>query len=265
MPHEPFPADLSGRRFRLILEQGLGEHLFFLRYAPMLTVRGARIACEIDDKLTAILKDHPALGRTVAHDEATPDHEPILIGDLPFLLGDGNAPAALALVAIPELQASLKAQLASFGPGPYVALTWRAGIQDGKSLSKIVPLDALATALPDNATLISIQRQPANGEIEALAQQIGRPVHDLSHINDDLEAMLALLSLVDDYVGVSNTNMHLRAGLGLPARVLVPHPPEFRWLAAGDRSPWFPDFQIYRADRNGWQNAMMRLAADLAR
>jgi hypothetical protein len=89
-------------------------------------------------------------------------------------------------------------------------------------------------------------------------------VHDLSATNDDLERMLALLAVLDEYVGVSNTNMHLRAGIGLTARVLVPHPPEFRWMAAGDRSPWFPGFGVYRqrVDRD-WTEALARLAADL--
>jgi tetratricopeptide (TPR) repeat protein len=265
IPDSSLPHDLSGRAFRLVLEQGLGEHLFFLRYAPSLIARGAQVACEIDDKLAAILKDQPALGRTVKRDEPTHDHEPVLIGDLPFLIGSDTVPASLSLQAKPALQTNLRKQLVSFGPGPYIALTWRAGIQDGKSLSKIMPLDALAPALQGKAALISIQRQPALGETEALAQQIGCPVHDLSPINDDLDTMLALLSVVDDYIGVSNTNMHLRAALGLPARVLVPHPPEFRWLAGGDKSPWFPDFTLYRAERDGWRDAIDRLSSDLAR
>ena len=58
--------------------------------------------------------------------------------------------------------------------------------------------------------------------------------------------MAAVLSLIDEYVGVSNTNMHIRAGLGKTARVLVPFPPEFRWMNAGSESPWFPGFRIYR-------------------
>jgi tetratricopeptide (TPR) repeat protein len=267
IPSEPLSPDLSRRRFRLVLEQGLGEHLFFLRYAPSLMERGAKIVCEVDVKLTKILKDHPSLGQTVARDEPTPDYKPTLIGDLPFLVGGGEAPASLPLVADTERKAAMQRVLGSLGTPPYIALTWRAGIQDGKSLSKIVPLDALAKALrlSGDGTLVSVQRQPLADEITALARQIGRPVHDLSQTNDDLEAMLALLSLVDDYIGVSNTNMHLRAGLGLPARVLVPHPSEFRWLARGDRSPWFPEFSLYRANRNGWQTAMERLSADLAR
>ena len=58
--------------------------------------------------------------------------------------------------------------------------------------------------------------------------------------------MAAVLSLIDEYVGVSNTNMHIRAGLGKTARVLVPFPPEFRWMHAGSQSPWFAGCQLYR-------------------
>ena len=36
-----------------------------------------------------------------------------------------------------------------------------------------------------------------------------------------LAAALAVLSVLDDYVAVSNTNVHLRDALGKPARVLV--------------------------------------------
>jgi hypothetical protein len=89
-------------------------------------------------------------------------------------------------------------------------------------------------------------------------------VHDLSALNEDLEAMLALLALVDEYVGVSNTNMHLRAGVGRTARVLVPQPPEWRWMAVGEASPWFPGFRVYRQHVDGeWRDALARLSRDL--
>ena len=263
-PTERLPTDLSGRQFRLTLEQGLGEHLFFLRYAAALTARGAEIAVETDPKLTPLLKG-VSLGHLIGRDNPTPDFEPLLIGDLPFAVNANEAPPPLTLTPDPALRAEMEKCLAAFGPAPYVALTWRAGIHDGKSLSKTIPSLALAEAIAKvPGTLISIQRQPMAGETAELARLIGRPLHDLSALNDDLARMLAALSLFDDYIGVSNTNMHLRAGLRLPARVLLPHPPEFRWMADGERSPWFPEFQIYRAESSGWNAAMAKLKADLA-
>jgi len=84
-------------------------------------------------------------------------------------------------------------------------------------------------------------------------------------LNEDLEEMLALLTALDDYLGVSNTNMHLRAGIGRTARVLVPWPAEWRWMAAGHASPWYPGFRVYRQQPDGdWNEALTRLRGDLA-
>ncbi len=76
--------------------------------------------------------------------------------------------------------------------------------------------------------------------------------------------LLAVLSLVDEYVSVSNTNIHLLAGIGRSARVLVPFPPEWRWLRREDRSPWFPDFPVYRQPvSRDWSAPLAALRQDL--
>ena len=90
-----------------------------------------------------------------------------------------------------------------------------------------------------------------------------RPMLDLSDLNDDLPAMLAVLACLDDYAGVSNTNVHLRAGLGLGGRILLPAR-EFRWMSQGDESPWFPGWKIYRKqEQEGWAPPMEALTHDL--
>jgi hypothetical protein len=178
----------------------------------------------------------------------------------------------LRIPALPDATARMRLRLRELGAPPYLGITWRAGTagrdQRGADwgLSKEVPLQPLgATLRPVNGTLIALQRQPAAGEIDALAAACGRPVADLTALNESLEDMLALLELLDDYVGVSNTNMHLRAAAGRNARVLVPSPAEWRWMNRGDHSPWFPQFRIYRQSLDGdWTPALTQLARDLA-
>ncbi len=93
---------------------------------------------------------------------------------------------------------------------------------------------------------------------------LGRAVLDLTALNSDLEAMLALVGALDDYVTVSNTNVHLRAAVGRQSRVVVPNPPEFRWMARGAECPWFPGTTVYRQDVAGdWARALDQLGADL--
>ena len=116
-----------------------------------------------------------------------------------------------------------------------------------------------------NATLIVLQRGAREGETGRLAQTCGRQVHDLAAWNEDLDDAAALLAALDDYVGVSNTNMHLVAGIGRTARVLLHYPPEWRWLARAGEAVFFPGFGLYPQERNGsWAAALERLRAELA-
>jgi hypothetical protein len=192
------------------------------------------------------------------------------VGDLPLLLGMDDVSKIsppLALSTLPQRLEALRERLTALGSPPYLGVTWRAGIKDRRKLYKETPLPRLAKTLRGlPGTVLILQRHPQPGEVEAFSQALGREAHDLSALNEDLEDMLALLSVVDEYVGVSNTNMHLRAGVGRTARVLVPHPPEWRWMAEGEESPWFKGFAVYRqgVDR-GWEAAFGRLAQDLLR
>ena len=177
----------------------------------------------------------------------------------------GDIPPSIELSVLPERLAEMRARLSGLGPPPYIGVTWRAGPQGREGLTKIAPLERLAAALqPIGGTVVAVQRMPTAGEIEAFARVLGRAVHDLTALNDDLEGMLALVDLLDDYVCVCNTNFHLRAVRGRVGRVLVPNPPEFRWMASGGESPWFPGTPVYRqtADHD-WDSALATLKRDL--
>jgi hypothetical protein len=147
--------------------------------------------------------------------------------------------------------------------GP-VSSRWEASSR-GAFFKRIAP-ELLGSALRGvPGTVAIVQRAAAAHDIEAFARALGRPAPDLTVRDDGLEDLLALMGLVDEYVGVSNTNMHLRAAAGRAARVLVPLPPEWRLGAAGDESAWFPGFRIYReAPATGWGGALAQLTADLA-
>jgi hypothetical protein len=196
----------------------------------------------------------------------------LLAGDLPLLLGMAEIPPAIPLAPDAARIGAMRQRLAACGPPPYVGVTWRAGIAEPSAphlppaLAKRIALTQLAPALrTTRATLLSLQRQPQSAETVEFAKLLQRPLHDFSATNQDLEEMLALLALLDDYVAVSNTNIHLLASVGGRARVLVPCPPDWRWMASGEQSPWFPGFTVYRQNGDGdWSTAMQELQGDLA-
>ena len=263
-------TNLKGQDVFVHGEQGLGDELFFLRFLPWLKSAGAgKITFLPGAKLAPILHDSPFIDHLASPGEnPAPKDIVASLGDIPrlFCAKESNQiPPPFKLAVCLEQLEAMRQQLAIVGPPPYVGVTWRAGVKKRNSLHKEIPLDPLAKILVrTTATVLILQRLPDPGEIEAFQAALGRPVHNLSALNEDLEQMLALLSLIDEYVGVSNTNMHLRAGAGKTARVLVTSPPEWRWMAEGKESPWFPGFTVYRQGCDGsWDNAFADLLTDL--
>ncbi|MFB3151304.1 MAG: hypothetical protein ACE10M_12145, partial [Alphaproteobacteria bacterium] len=179
-----------------------------------------------------------------------------------------DIPPSIRLVPEPEREARLRDRLAAYGAPPYIGVTWRAGVKNEPgAVFKLAPLGEFAKALgTTEGTVLVLQRHPEAGEIEELGHGLGRAAYDLTALNDDLEDMLALLALLDEYVTVSNTNVHLSAGAGGTCRVLVPNPAEYRWMAEGDESPWFPGSKVYRQGVDGdWGTAFRTLTEDLGR
>ena len=269
---EPLPEDLHGKRVLLLKDQGLGDEIFFLRFAPQLKERGAAITYVADPRIASMVADLPFVDRVIGEGEEPDETDFTLsVGDLPLALGMKSAadiPPAYPLPVAPERAAKMEARLKRLGPAPYVGVTWRAGIPNkADAVFKLAPLNEIAKALrPVNATVLVLQRHPQAGEIDALTHGLGRKVHDLAALNDELEDMLALLALLDEYITVSNTNVHLRAGAGRTSRVLVPDPPDWRWMVKGDESPWFPGSAVYRQGRDGdWGAAFGALDRDLTR
>jgi tetratricopeptide (TPR) repeat protein len=269
-----FP-DCSGKRVLLLPDQGFGDHLFFLRFVPALRERAAHVAFACPEKLFELLEVNPPVDELRPVEAGAEEFDFSLpIGDLPRLLEARNTPPPIPISIAPERAARMRERLGRLGPPPYVGVTWRAGArkenrsefaaQGEDPLQKEIDLGALASAVRGwRGSVLVLQRLPLEGELAAFGKALGRGCSDVSAVNDDLADMAELLHVMDEYVGVSNTNMHIRAGVGKPARVLIPFPPEFRWMNSGNETPWFPGFRLYRQSPGGdWERALKAIADD---
>jgi Flp pilus assembly protein TadD len=269
--------DYGGKRVLLLPDQGIGDHLFFLRFVPALRERAAHVAFACPEKLFELLKVTPPVDELRPVKEGADGFDFSLpIGDLPRLLDAQDTPPPVAIAVQTERAGQWRERLALLGPPPYVGVTWRAGAQREHQsefaargedpLQKEIDLAALAAAVrPWRGSVLILQRLPLEGEVAAFGRAFGRACLDLSAVNDHLADMAALLCVVDEYVGVSNTNMHIRAGVGKLARVVIPFPAEFRWMNAGGESPWFPGFKLYRqSPARDWQPATSSLRSDIS-
>lgn len=260
---------------RVHYDQGLGDELFFLRFAQKLASQGVKIRYVTHPKLFPLLQGRADIAELKRAEPGEIEPHDVLVGELPFVAGMSSMsdiPPPLALPVDAGKAGALREQLEAFGPPPYLGVTWQGGVPkergskgNGRALHKEVTpalLGELARDWP--GTVIVLQRLPKAEDVAGFSGALARPFLDWSRLNDELSDVLAGLSLLDEYVGVSNTNMHLLAGIGKTARVLAPYPAEWRWMAAGKESPWFPGFKIYRQSLDKvWRSALAELATDL--
>ena len=267
------PQHPQGSHVLLLGEQGLGDELLFLRFAHALKARGMRLTYRGSLRLKPLFADQDLFAKWFdpqAEVDTSTFDSVLSIGNLPYVLGMASAseiPPPLKLKAAPEMLKRMSERLSKCAANHFIGVTWRAGTeQSERLLYKEAPLQSLGELLKDlPGSIVVLQRHPKAGEIEQLTHYAGREVYDFSEANENLEEMLALLSLIHEYIGVSNTNMHLMAGLGRTARVMIPYPAEWRWMEGDNQSPWFPGFQVYRQEMaGGWGRAMAKLSRELS-
>lgn len=265
----PDAVAVGGTQLLLVGEQGLGDEIFFLRFAPALRALGARLSYVGEPRLRPLLQRTGLFEEVFAFGEPLPPGRTrLLSGDLPLLSPEHPLPPSLAIPPDREKLDAMRRRLERVGPRPWIGASWRAGTAHdvaAHALRKTAPIASLFAALPRDGTVLSLQREGSFDELESASRALGRPIYDFSAVNADLDDALALVALLDRHVGVSNTNTHLAAAAGATADVLVPFPPEWRWGIKGD-SPWFPGFRVYRQLPDGdWSRAFAALAGSRPR
>ncbi|MEO5372659.1 MAG: tetratricopeptide repeat protein [Alphaproteobacteria bacterium] len=253
---ERLPSDLTGETLVLDTHLDFYGALFALRFLKAAKTRGATLILRSQPNTMTLLERVPGVDRVVASDEVI-DGRPVKFFSLPWLLDLVDPQPNVVIAPRPDRVEEVRSRLAGTGDAPIVAVAWQsfAPSQIGR---RLVPLEALAEALrPLDMRVAVIQRQPAPGSLARFASVLGRPVLDLTGLNDDPEGMLATLSLVDHMVAIAGGSVDLRAASGLGGCVLVDAAANYRWMAQGDRSPWFPDMTVHRQAVDGsWTDAL---------
>ena len=81
-------ADLGGRTILIVAEQGLGDTIQFIRYAPLVARRGGRVVVICARMLSRILATCPGVDQVIIEGDPLPEfacHAPVM--SLPAILG----------------------------------------------------------------------------------------------------------------------------------------------------------------------------------
>jgi tetratricopeptide (TPR) repeat protein len=257
---------IQGKTILIHVDEGLGDTIQFVRYAPMLAARGARVILAVERPLAPLLAELPGVSQCLAvSDEPLPAfdmHCPI--GTLPMMFGTrlDSIPAETSYLPSPD-EARIRAWEMRLGPHDRlrVGLVWSGNPHHRNDHNRSTSLRVLSRLLDVDATFVSLQKDPRPDD-KAELDKTG--IIDWTGEFKDLAETAALVKCLDLVITVDTSVAHLAAALGCPTWILLPWTPDYRWLLGRDDSPWYPTVRLFRqSEARDYASVMDRVRLEL--
>jgi len=244
-------------------EQGLGDAIQFVRFATAAKHRCGRLVLECPRSLVRLFQTFAGADDVIAADTPLPPfdaHAPLM--SLPHILGTTieTVPAAIPYLRAPGLPPALK--LPATGR-KRIGLVW-AGSPDNKIDRRRSISAALFAPLMEetHADFVSLQVGHRADESAALPQE--RLVLTCDGKVSDFAETAAVIAQLDLVIGVDTAAIHLAGALNVPAWVMLPKMPDYRWMLGRDDTPWYPGMRLFRQKESGdWSDVIWRVRAAL--
>jgi tetratricopeptide (TPR) repeat protein len=259
--------DLTGKTILLHHEQGFGDTLQFIRYAPLVAAKGARVVIEVQPALARLAATLKGPAQVVAAGEALPPfdfHCPLL--SLPERFGTDLAsiPATVPYLT-PQAKAVRRWQREiGDAPGLKVGLVWAGNAKHMNESQRSVELMRLAPLIEmPGISWFSLQVGERAADLAQLPN--AGKIADLSRGLTDFAETAAAIANLDLVIAVDTSVVHLAGALGRPVWAMLAFAPDWRWLLGREDSPWYPSVRLFRQARTGdWDGVVARVREALA-
>lgn len=241
--------DLAGKRVVLYAEQGFGDAIQFVRYAPLVAARGAEVIVECQPALQSLFRTVDGVSEVItAGDAMRADYEiPLMSLPLAFRTEAESIPAT-----VPYLEADADAarhwrdKVDTCGDGLKVGLAWSGNPTHAGDRKRSLPIEHLSDLTHiGGCTFVSLQKGETAPDAGTLERR-GIALHDFSIELGDFRDTAACISALDAVVSVDTAVAHLAGALARPTFVALPFAADWRWLAQGDTTPWYPTMHLIR-------------------
>jgi Flp pilus assembly protein TadD len=243
-------ADLGGKRVVVYCEQGLGDMIQFARYAHFLRADGATVIAHAHPPvrpLLATLRDGYGLAEVAEWKVEDYDHH-CSVMSLPHLLGLGP-------VGPPEVGIHPLLPDVYYGSDLKVGVIWAGSPEHPGDRSRSVHVRRFfSLAEAPGVRMYALQKdlrpRAYHDDPNPVNLNGGLSSSKIIYFGEQQFGDFALLArwvkAMDLVIAVDTAVLHLAGTLGVPTWGLIPHQPDWRWGAAGRRTPWYPTVELFR-------------------
>ncbi|HEX2943548.1 MAG TPA: tetratricopeptide repeat protein [Rhodopila sp.] len=259
------PGAVAGKRVLILTEQGRGDMLQMVRYAPLLAEMGATVLMQTYGDLVGLFAGTPGIHMVISTDHEPPEADLRTMAmslPLAFNTSAENLPVHVPYLLIPPDRAAAWGERLASKQRPRVGLAWSGSKQSydrsAMPVSCLRPLLALS-----QFEFHCLQRDIVEADEAWLAAEqplLHRHDRDLSDFADTA----ALVGEMDLVITIDTAIAHLTGALGRPVWIMLPFNPDWRWMLKRSDSPWYPTARLFRqtADR-GWASVVAAVKAAL--
>ncbi len=217
-------------------EQGLGDHVQFARYLPILIEQGYPV-CGLETRaplktwMEACLPEVPIYVRDVDEKPHITHHVSLM--SLPGILGLSDFP--------PPLKPDVPRATKDISPRPLrVGLLWRGTTGNMADFQRSIPVEKLeALSGMSGVTWVPLQYDPSGAAGLQASLWIGDNVEQAPPYDDVLGLAKVMMGL-DMVVAVDTLGAHVSGSLGVPTLMLHRFCREWRWGQHTARTDWYP-------------------------
>ncbi|MBM4146648.1 MAG: tetratricopeptide repeat protein [Nitrospira sp.] len=259
--------DINGKTILLHAEQGFGDTIQFIRYAPLVAQRSARVILECQKELVSLLKSVEGIHQVISYEESLPDfniHCPLLNLPSIFNTTTDNIPAEIPYITadaslIKKWHEKVKHDTSKLKIG----LVWAGEKLYKNDFSRSCSFEIFsALNLSDDITWYSLQKGDPSTQVENSLKGIN--LIDYTDELRDFSDTAALMQNLDLIISVDTAVAHLAGALGKPIWTLLPFVPDWRWMLNREDSPWYPTMRLFRQPSRGdWKSILENVADSL--
>jgi hypothetical protein len=261
---------IEGKTILLYADEGIGDAFQFARYIPLVADLGARVIAAVAGPTCSLISRLDGVAECVAKTSALPAFDiHCAISSLPlaFKTSLGTIPSAVPYLPAPD-EGRVKEWERRFGSKQLgsdrkfrVGLVWSGNAGHMNDHNRSMPLRDLVKILDVDATFVSLQKDPRDGDREVLS---GTDIVDLTENLSDFDQTSALVSCLDLIISVDTSVAHLAGALGRRVWILLPYTPDYRWMLDREDSPWYPTARLFRqTETRVWSSVLDRARVEL--
>ena len=266
-PHRMWDgASLNGRRLMVRCLHGYGDAVQLLRYAPRLRSLAAQVTYEVPPALLDLAPHFEGVDNVITWGRLAPS-EPIAwdaqieVMELPYIFRTElrDLPVAHHYLHLPQSRCNcVKRKIGR--SHPRVGVVWAAGEWNP---SRSIPFPVFSSLLDESGCEFwSLQ----GGEAQSDWNQLPPSPHlrDSAELGDGILTLACAISQLDLVVTVDTLAAHLAGAMGIPAWILLQSASDWRWMASGTTSPWYPSLRLFRQSVPGdWTSLIHQVREEL--